>query len=189
MLQFSIAILLLLAVISSEPMIGCAMALAPSSSSSSSRPATSSSAALLSSTETTTCAVVGVGVLGTSLCRQLIDQGNVHVTGITKTRNRHADIRAALASPAFNLLCGDDLEDAKSSDSSSQKETKYDHVVFCAPPSGFDDYASAVKDAVGQLWNGKGVFVFTSSGAVYVHPPGNSRSVGIDSPTLLSFVI
>jgi hypothetical protein len=157
------AILLVLAAIDSDSMIGRVAALAPSSSSSS-RPAAASSSARPSGRETTTCAVVGVGVLGTSLCRQLIDQGNVHVTGVTKTRNRHDEIRAALACPDFNLVCGDD----KSHDSSSKKAAQYDHVVFCAPPSGFDDYAAAVKDAVDQLWNGKGVFVFTSSGAVYV---------------------
>jgi nucleoside-diphosphate-sugar epimerase len=180
--KLPLAILLALAAIDSDSMIGRVAALAPPSSSSSSRPATASSSARPSGTETTTCAVVGVGVLGTSLCRKLIDQGNIHVTGITKTRNRHDEIRAALASPDFNLVCGDDI----SNDSSSQKAAQYDHVVFCAPPSGFDDYAAAVKDAVDQLWNGKGVFVFTSSGAVYVqHPPRNSRTMKIDSPTFL----
>jgi hypothetical protein len=165
-IKLPFSILLVLVGINSGPMIGCAVALASSSSSSSSKPAKASSAAPLSSTATTTCAVVGVGVLGTSLCRLLVEHGDVHVTGITKTRNRHDDIRAALPSPNFNLMCEDDFESGKSSDSSPQQATRYDHVVFCAPPSGFDDYAAAVKDAVDQLWNGKGAFVFTSSGAV-----------------------
>jgi nucleoside-diphosphate-sugar epimerase len=52
-------------------------------------------------------------------------------------------------------------------------------VVFCAPPSGFEDYSSAVNEAATRLWTGihgtgrgvggeeVGSFVFTSSGAVY----------------------
>ncbi len=53
-------------------------------------------------------------------------------------------------------------------------------VVFCAPPSGFEDYPSAIESAATRLWTGipnnnggegeeevVGSFVFTSSGAVY----------------------
>lgn len=41
-------------------------------------------------------------------------------------------------------------------------------VVFCAPPSGFDDYPGAVKDAVTNVWDksSEGVFIFTSSGGM-----------------------
>jgi hypothetical protein len=40
--------------------------------------------------------------------------------------------------------------------------------VFCAPPSGFDDYPEAVRDAVTNIWDksSDGVFVFTSSGGM-----------------------
>lgn len=58
-------------------------------------------------------------------------------------------------------------------------------VVFCAPPSGFDDYPQAVKDAATQLWSGPssgGSFVFTSSGGVYEGLDG--ETVNESSPTL-----
>jgi hypothetical protein len=51
------------------------------------------------------------------------------------------------------------------------KGEKFDNVVFCAPPSGFDDYPGAVKDSVTNIWagpSGGGIFVFTSSGGMYV---------------------
>lgn len=49
------------------------------------------------------------------------------------------------------------------------KGEKFKNVVFCAPPSGFDDYPSAVKDSITNLWEGPsggGVFIFTSSGGM-----------------------
>lgn len=56
-------------------------------------------------------------------------------------------------------------------------------VVFCAPPSGFDDYPAAVKEAAAQLWSGSasGSFVFTSSGGVYEGLDG--ETVTESSPT------
>ena len=49
-------------------------------------------------------------------------------------------------------------------------ETKtFDNVIFCAPPSGFEDYAGAVENAVANIWSGLekgGTFVFTSSGGM-----------------------
>lgn len=104
------------------------------------------------------CAVVGVGVLGTSLCQQLLTKFDT-VHGITKTATRHAAIREAVASEGLVLQTRDECE----------RDQKYTNVVFCAPPSGFDDYPAAVRDAAANLWagpEGGGVFVFTSSGAV-----------------------
>jgi pyrroline-5-carboxylate reductase len=112
------------------------------------------------------CAVVGVGVLGTSLCRQILESpefAGCTVTGITKTSNRHAEIRehvGAENSHRLRLVTAEERGD-----------DKYENVVFCAPPSGFEDYPGAVKDAVDKIWVGPekgGVFVFTSTGAVYV---------------------
>jgi len=42
----------------------------------------------------------------------------------------------------------------------------FDNVVFCAPPSGNEDYVQEVKDAL-KMWNRRGRFLFTSSSAVY----------------------
>lgn len=49
---------------------------------------------------------------------------------------------------------------------------KFQNVVFCAPPSGFDDYPAALEDSINNLWAGPsngGVFIFTSSGGMYVN--------------------
>lgn len=84
------------------------------------------------------------------------------VTGITKTSNNHASIRELVGG-------GDRLRLALASDTAA--EEKFQNVVFCAPPSGFDDYPAAVEEAAQKYWAGSeagGVFVFTSSGAVCV---------------------
>jgi len=111
-------------------------------------------------------AVFGVGVLGTSLCRQLL-HGDLDavVTGITKSSTRHDEIRRQVVESAdddrrLELLTGDEAHGSG---------RKFENVVFCAPPSGFEDYSAAVKEAAECLWAGPdagGVFVFTSSGAV-----------------------
>jgi hypothetical protein len=64
-------------------------------------------------------------------------------------------------SDRFVLKTGEEVEGAK-----------FQNVVFCAPPSGFDDYPAAVEDAITNLWAGPsegGAFVFTSSGGMYVN--------------------
>lgn len=51
------------------------------------------------------------------------------------------------------------------------KGKTFDNVIFCAPPSGFEDYPGAVEYAASELWSGiesGGTFVFTSSGGMYV---------------------
>jgi nucleoside-diphosphate-sugar epimerase len=119
------------------------------------------------------CAVVGVGVLGTSLCRQLLEDNICQwtVTGITKTSNRHADIRKQVGADdhgeRFTLQTVDNVMDKK-----------YPYCVFCAPPSGFEDYAAAVEDAMTRIWDqtvAGGIFVFTSSGGIY--GPGDSLGI------------
>jgi len=64
------------------------------------------------------------------------------------------------------------------------KEEKFANVVFCAPPSGFDDYPGAIKEAADNLWAGpdQGRFVFTSSGGIY--GPGNNGEVVSESSPL-----
>ncbi len=122
-------------------------------------------------------AVVGCGVLGTSLCKQLLlnndDQGSTStstITGITKTTNNHESIKKAVGdddSSTFHLSTFDDIP----------KQKQFSHVVFCAPPSGFDDYPSAIQKVIDELWAGpeKGAFVFTSSGGIY--GPGDGETV------------
>lgn len=83
------------------------------------------------------------------------------MTGITKTKNRHEDILAEVGqSERFTMKTGEDVDGEK-----------FQNVVFCAPPSGFEDYPAAVHDSIISLWAGPsegGVFIFTSSGGMYV---------------------
>jgi hypothetical protein len=134
-----------------------------------------SSSSSLSSPGTTTtpnnhkhCAIVGVGVLGTSLCRQILESTNDWtVTGITQTTNHHDAIRKAMPADQVHRLTLMTRNDVSSSSSSNKS---FPNVVFCAPPSGAADYPADVKDAVHNLWSGpdQGVFCFTSSAGMYV---------------------
>eukprot|EP00980_Cylindrotheca_fusiformis_P030348 scaffold24680_cov113-Cylindrotheca_fusiformis.AAC.1 len=128
-------------------------------------------------------AVVGCGVLGTSLCKQFLDKNEFEaasgesvkisfgilsktvllfllVVGITKTPSRHKAILTEVGeSNRFHVMTAEEC-----------KGMKFQNVVFCAPPSGFDNYAAAIEDSITNLWAGPssgGVFVFTSSGGIY----------------------
>lgn len=114
-------------------------------------------------------AVVGCGVLGTSFCRQLLNlrkETNPNLfeslTGITKSTSRHSYILNELEHPdKFNLSTLEDIFLSKK---------RFKNLVFCAPPSGSEDYASDVRQVITQLWEGPeggGLFVFTSSGGIF----------------------
>ncbi|CAB9513656.1 expressed unknown protein [Seminavis robusta] len=127
------------------------------------------------------CAVIGCGVLGTSLCKQLLASPDFEgwtVTGITKTTNNHASILEAVGE--------EDTRFQVTTMEESQGKT-FDNVVFCAPPSGFDDYGAAVEHAVTNVWSGLdhgGTFVFTSSGGI--HGPGTTtepETITEETPT------
>lgn len=117
--------------------------------------------ALASMTNRNDVAVIGCGVLGTSLCKQLLESPDFSsrtITGVTKTSNRHESISKQVGeNKRFVLTTADEIQGQKFRD-----------VVFCAPPSGFDDYPAAVEDAVANVWEktSDGVFVFTSSGGM-----------------------
>ena len=122
-------------------------------------------ASAMATAATKNCAVVGVGVLGTSLCRQLLESDpDLRVTGITKSTSRHASIRDEVGSheSRLELFAAEDVP----------KDVKFENVIFCAPPSGFEDYGAAVQHAVDTYWSGEGSLVFTSSGSVYDQDSG-----------------
>lgn len=83
------------------------------------------------------------------------------MVGITKGTSRHGELQSEF----------DDFGDRLSlttMEEAYNNNLKCDHVVFCAPPSGFDNYPSAVSSASQFLNEGEeGTFVFTSSGGVY----------------------
>ena len=81
------------------------------------------------------------------------------MTGITKTKKRHDEILADVcSSDRFQVKTGDECQGKK-----------FHSVVFCAPPSGFEDYPGALEDCITNAWAGPsmgGIFVFTSSGGM-----------------------
>jgi hypothetical protein len=96
---------------------------------------------------------------------------NDAVTGFTKSTKRHDDILKEVLGGDDKLSDRFELRTAEEYDEYDNK--KFNHCVFCAPPSGFEDYPSAVKGAIDGLWMGQteenpsGAFVFTSSGGIY----------------------
>jgi hypothetical protein len=120
--------------------------------------------------------VVGCGVLGTSLCKQLLsstDFGSCSITAITKTKNNHMSILDQVgAHDNFHLRTFDE----------TPREKQFQNVIFCAPPSGFEDYPGAVKQCIDAFWSGPedGLFVFTSSGGIYGF--GNGEVVTENTP-------
>jgi hypothetical protein len=104
------------------------------------------------------------------------------VTGITKTSNRHQDILDEVGGDYGGRFTLQTSEDRK-----LESGTKYKYCVFCAPPSGFDDYPGALTSAIGNTWEGPsdgGIFVFTSSGGIYGpgDDPDHMQTVNEDSP-------
>ncbi|CAJ1938234.1 unnamed protein product [Cylindrotheca closterium] len=126
---------------------------------------------ILRSSVSSGCAVVGCGVLGTSVCQQFVklpEFESQEVVGITKSNTRHEEILAEVGkNDRFRVAT---IEDCAGE--------KYKNVVFCAPPSGFNDYSAAVDHCMKTVWagpNSGGVFIFTSSGGVYGF--GNDKQV------------
>jgi hypothetical protein len=80
------------------------------------------------------------------------------VTGVTKTTAHHQSILETVGSDRFSVQTADSISG-----------TRFKNVVFCAPPSGFEDYPGALEDAITNVWagaNSGGSFVFTSSGGM-----------------------
>jgi nucleoside-diphosphate-sugar epimerase len=138
--------------------------------------------------------VVGCGVLGTIICHRLLSHPTFAsriIVGVTKTKTRHELIRQSVLQNVdadgviggentdnndniekrFQLVTLDEVLATATTTSSSQPRRLYKDVVFCAPPSGFDNYASSIMEVATSLWSGiidqQGSFVFTSSGVVY----------------------
>lgn len=104
------------------------------------------------STEVKDLLVIGPGVLGKLVAGLWMKEfSGCSVAGQTVTTNHHEELQSLGIKP---LLKG------------NHNEQRFPFVVFCAPPSGSSDYAGELRLAAEQ-WNGEGVFLFTSSSAVY----------------------
>uniref|UniRef100_A0A7S1N238 NAD(P)-binding domain-containing protein n=1 Tax=Eutreptiella gymnastica TaxID=73025 RepID=A0A7S1N238_9EUGL len=102
--------------------------------------------------------VVGCGVLGRLIAQKWkeVHGSNARVVGETRSDASHAELLALGIEPQIKGEGG---------------ERTYSNVVFCAPPTGNDDYPQECIDAA-KKWNGKGGFVFTSSAGVYSEDSG-----------------
>ena len=147
-------------------------------------------------------------MLGSILCRKLLSHpkfASRNVVGITKSTHRHDEIRNAVLPPSPSSGERREEHAAVSSrfrlstmDEALSCKKRYKDVVFCAPPSGFDDYSGAISEVATSLWSGLGEtkeekggggreggsFVFTSSGVVY--GDGSGSIVNESSPTVES---
>jgi nucleoside-diphosphate-sugar epimerase len=115
--------------------------------------------------------VVGAGVLGRLVgTRWRSAQGDDAGQVWAVTRKADPERDAQFEAQGFTPCRSDALD------------STYPHVLFCASPSGNDDYTAAVEGAL-RLWDagGGGRFVFTSSAGVYAEDGGGT--VTEDSPT------
>jgi hypothetical protein len=93
------------------------------------------------------------------------------VTGITKTSNNHESIKNQLQNIENESLS---LFDLCTFDDVTTNDQKFKNIIFCAPPSGFEDYPSAIQNVIDNIWSGRGgegnsdagIFIFTSSGGM-----------------------
>lgn len=96
--------------------------------------------------------VVGPGVLGRLIAQLWIKENpSCTVVGQTNTTNHHEELRSLGIRPVVK---------------DKQAGRRFPYITFCAPPSASADYAAELRSAAEQ-WNGEGVFLFTSSSAVY----------------------
>ncbi|KAH7282829.1 hypothetical protein KP509_35G049300 [Ceratopteris richardii] len=96
--------------------------------------------------------IIGPGVLGKFVAELWMKEfPGCHVAGQTLTTDHHEELQSRGIKP---LLRG------------KHNEQPFPFVVFSAPPSRSLDYGEELRLA-SQQWNGEGVFLFTSSSAVY----------------------
>ena len=123
------------------------------------------------------------------ICSELLSRAHFAsraIVGVTRTKTRHESIRRSVLrhdvdgaddvekeGSRFRLMTLDEvLATTAATTCGSRPRRHYKDVVFCAPPSGFDDYASGITEVATRLWSAatpqqRGSFVFTSSGVVY----------------------
>lgn len=107
--------------------------------------------------------IIGPGVLGSFLGTLWVhDFGTGTVCGQTKTETNHEKLKRLGIHP----MCTS-IGTAPGTAAQEGHRKKFANVVYCAPPSGSDDYVADIQTALDTLWDGTGNFVFTSSAGVY----------------------
>ncbi|WVZ71151.1 hypothetical protein U9M48_019771 [Paspalum notatum var. saurae] len=96
--------------------------------------------------------IVGPGVLGRIVAEKWQkEHPGCKMYGQTASKNHHSELTDLGIIPSLK---------------GSANSQKVPHVIFCAPPSGSDDYPGDVRVAASN-WSGEGSFLFTSSTALY----------------------
>ncbi|XP_066308926.1 uncharacterized protein [Miscanthus floridulus] len=96
--------------------------------------------------------IVGPGVLGRIVAEKWQkEHPDCKVYGQTASKNHHSELTDLGIIPSLK---------------GTTIHQKVPHVIFCAPPSGSDDYPGDVRLAASN-WSGEGSFLFTSSTALY----------------------
>lgn len=112
--------------------------------------------------------VVGPGVLGRLVAENWLKANpSCRVYGQTRTMDHHEELGRLGIKPIIKGL---------------DSRNCFPFVIFCAPPSGSEDYPAEVRAATSQ-WSGEGSFLFTSSSAVY--DSDDNRLCLENSPTVL----
>lgn len=107
--------------------------------------------------------IVGAGVLGRLVAKEWLKiNPDATVFGETRTDQHHDALKSLGIQPGL----------------AGSTDPPPPYVVFCVPPSGTDDYVSAVSDAVARVETHGSRFIFTSSMSVY----GNSSEISEDTP-------
>ena len=112
--------------------------------------------------------VVGAGTLGKLVARSWKAK-NPSAKITLKFRSVDKERNALLELEGFNIISKEKGE-----------EEKAPLVVFCAPPTGNENYADDIKQSLENHWDtgekwketGTAVFVFTSAGSVYAENSG-----------------
>ena len=143
------------------------------------------------------------------ICSELLSRAHFAsraIVGVTRTKTRHESIRRSVLrhdvdgaddvekeGSRFRLMTLDEvLATTAATTCGGRPRRHYKDVVFCAPPSGFDDYASGITEVATRLWSAatpqqRGSFVFTSSGVVY--GDGSGGVVEEDGTTMAAITI
>ena len=142
------------------------------------------------------------------ICSELLSHAHFAsraIVGVTRTKTRHESIRRSVLhhdvddanddgekkGGRFQLMTLDEvLATTAATTRGGRPRRHYKDVVFCAPPSGFDDYASGITEVATRLWSAatpRGSFVFTSSGVVY--GDGSGGVVEEDGTTMAAITI
>jgi len=117
--------------------------------------------------------IIGAGYLGKLIGKSWLEKfPGASVYAETRSDSKHS------------LLREDGMLPILRSDREDHPTQSWKNIIFCASPSGNEDYPGELEAAV-QLWDKTGGFVFTSSGGIFAENAGGyvtTESPVADSP-------